>query len=155
MSEADLIPATAAHARVMAAIHAASFPPAEVWGADALALQLSLPGAFGFLAGPTDAPGGFILARVAADEAEILTVAVAPDNRRNGLGLRLLHAVSSRAEAACASCLLLEVAFDNTAARELYARMGFERVGRRRGYYGAGTDALVLRLALPGVPQPT
>lgn len=42
----------------------------------------------------------------------------------------------------------LEVRRDNEPAIELYKRMGFERVGRRRGYYRDGTDALILSLPL-------
>lgn len=155
MSEPCLIPATPAHAHVMAALHAASFPAKEVWRADAMALQLSLPGAFGFLAGPAGSPGGFVLARVAADEAEILTLAVAPERRRAGTALLLLHTAWSRASSAGAVRLLLEVAESNIAARALYARIGFEQVGRRRGYYGAGADALVLAFVQPGVHLPT
>ncbi len=155
MSEAGLIGATPAHAHVMAAIHAASFPVKEIWGADAIALQLGLPGAFGFLAGPDNVPGGFVLARVAADEAEILTLAVAPESRRAGLASLLVRTAWSRAVSAGAARLLLEVAEDNTSARALYARIGFEQVGRRRGYYGAGADALVLAFTKSGVARST
>lgn len=140
----DLIVATAAHGPAMAAMHAASFPPGARWGADALVLQLGLPGAFGFLAGPL----GFVLARVAADEAEILTIAVLPGHRRAGVGRALLLAAGSRAAASGARAMLLEVAEANDAARALYAGAGFQPVGRRKAYYGTGMDALVLRCVL-------
>jgi ribosomal-protein-alanine N-acetyltransferase len=139
-----LIPATIAHGPAMAAIHAAAFPPKQRWGADALALQLGLPGAFGLLAGPD----GFVLARVAADEAEILTLAVVPSARRRGLARDLLKAALARAAQSGAAAMLLEVANTNTAARALYAGLGFVQVGLRRGYYAQGMDALVLRLGL-------
>ena len=139
-----LITATIAHGPAMAAMHAASFPPRERWGADAMALQLGLPGAFGYLAGPD----GFVLARVAADEAEILTLAVVPSARRGGLATALLRAALSHAAASGAASMLLEVAEANEAARALYASLGFMPVGRRKGYYGAGMDALVLKCAL-------
>ncbi len=138
-----------AHGRAMAAIHAAAFPPAERWGADALALQLGLPGAFGWIADQD----GFILARVAADEAEILTLAVHPNRQRDGLGAALLQAALHRAAEAGAVAMLLEVAEPNLAARGLYAQFGFIEVGRRKRYYANGTDALVLRRDL-AVPQP-
>lgn len=144
-----LISATPAHGPVMAAIHTASFPPGARWGASAMTLQLMLPGTFGFLE-----PDGFVLARVAADEAEILTLAVIPTARRTGLASRLLRAALVRAASEGALRMLLEVAEDNVAGRALYARMGFEQVGRRRGYYGAGTDALVLRWDAPNAPGP-
>jgi len=141
----------AAEAAVLAAIHAEAFPPAEHWGAEALALMLEAAGGFGTLAlgGPPpfgEEPLGFVLARVAAGEAEILTLAVRPDARRNGVGRALLGAVRDGAAARGASALFLEVAEGNAAARALYREAGAAEVGRRRRYYADGADALVLRL---------
>ena len=136
--------ASGAHAPAMAAIHAASFPPRERWGADAMRLQLDLPGAFGLI----DARGGFLLARVAADEAEILTIAVEPAARRAGLGAILLAAALVEARARGAVAMFLEVAAANTAARALYAGAGFREVGTRPNYYPGGASALVLRTEL-------
>ncbi len=67
---------------VLAAIHADAFPPREAWGEDAIALQLAMPGVFGLLC----TRGGMILAAVAGDEAEVLTLAVVPERRRRGVG---------------------------------------------------------------------
>ncbi len=128
----------------MAAIHAASFPPRERWGEDAMRLQLELPGAFGLI----DARGGFVLARVAADEAEILSIAVMPKARRVGLGRTLLTAAIAEARARGAAAMFLEVAAANAAARALYAQAGFREVGTRPNYYPGGAVALVLRAAL-------
>ncbi len=136
--------ASSHHAAALAAIHAAAFPPRERWGADAMALQLGLPGAFGLI----DARGGMVLARVAADEAEILTVAVLPEARRQGLGRSLLEAAAEQAVARGAVALFLEVSTANGPAQALYATCGFVPVGRRRRYYPDGADALVLRRAL-------
>ncbi len=108
-----------------------------------MALQLGLPGAFGFV----DGRGGFVLARVAADEAEVLTLAVMPEARRAGLGRALMVAAMEAAVVRGAAAMLLEVAEGNGAARGLYAALGFSVVGRRRRYYGA-EDALVLRASL-------
>ena len=140
----ELISAIAAHGAAMAAMHAASFPPGKRWGADAMALQLSLPGAFGYLAGTS----GFVLARVVADEAEILTLAVVPYRRRFGLASALLRKALTRAASSGAMAMLLEVAEANDAARALYASIGFLPVGRRKGYYGTGHDALILKCGL-------
>ncbi len=137
-------PATPAHAAVLALIHASAFAPASRWGAEAMALQLSLPGAFGHV----DPGGGFVLARVVLDEAEILTLAVVPERRRQGLGAGLLRRAMRTAAARGAASMVLEVAADNAAARALYARHGFEHVGRRRRYYPGGADALILRAPL-------
>lgn len=124
----------------MAALHAAAFPPVDAWGPDALELMLGLDGGFGFLL-----PGrGFVLARAVAGEAEILTLAVAPEARRQGAGAALLRAAMAEAWARQAEQLFLEVSARNEAARALYAAAGFEAVGRRRHYYTDGADALVL-----------
>ena len=89
-----------------------------------------------------------ILARVAADEAEILTLAVDPGQRRRGLGSALLRAAMDRAAGLGAMSMFLEVAVTNHAARALYAAHGFIEAGLRRRYYSDGTDALVLRSTL-------
>lgn len=140
-----LIPAAPAHAGLLAALHAASFPPGERWGADALSLQLALPGALGWIAGLD----GFVLLRVAADEAEILTLAVRPAGRGRGTGGALLAAALGSAVRAGAACMFLEVAEGNEAASRLYARAGFVLVGRRARYYADGRAARVLRCELP------
>jgi ribosomal-protein-alanine N-acetyltransferase len=151
----DLLPpvlAGPAHADALAALHAACFPPGEQWPSVAMAAQLALPGCFGLigLAGP-DAPGGLVLARVAADEAEILTLGVVPAQRRRGMAALLLAQAARAAALRGAGAMFLEVAEDNAAARALYARQGFQEVGRRKRYYPSGADALVLRLGLsPG-----
>jgi [ribosomal protein S18]-alanine N-acetyltransferase len=137
----DFILASASHAEVLAAIHRASFPPAEAWDAATFATHLVLPGSFGLV----DPEGAMLLARVAADEAEVLTLAVAPALRRQGRARALLRAAEAQAARAGAACLFLEVSVANAAAQALYAAHGFREVGRRRRYYADGTDAVVLR----------
>jgi ribosomal-protein-alanine N-acetyltransferase len=139
-----MILATVSHAPVLAAIHAAAFPAPAAWSADAFALQLAQPGVFGLL----EEAGGMLLARIAGDEAEILTLAVAPDERRRGIGRHLVAAAQEFARQRGARAMFLEVGMTNAAARSLYATAGFVEVGRRPGYYAAGQDALVLRAAL-------
>jgi ribosomal-protein-alanine N-acetyltransferase len=109
--------------------------------------QLALPGVFGLL----HPSGGMILARVAADEAEVLTLAVAPEVRRAGIAAALLRESVITAAALGAAAMFLEVSVANTAARAAYDRVGFQPVGRRRSYYADGSDALVLRLRVDGV----
>jgi ribosomal-protein-alanine N-acetyltransferase len=111
----------------------------------------------GFLADPScflcHQPGGFLLGRVIADEAELLTLAVAPEARRQGIGAALLAEFMAQSAARGAGTAFLEVAADNRAALTLYHAAGFTAVGRRRGYYttpaGQPVDALVLRCPLP------
>jgi len=125
----------------LAALHAACFD--EAWDAAAIKDLLVASGAFAF---HTD--DGFVLARLAGGEAEILTLAVAPHARGQGLGRALLNAAIARAVDQGADVLFLEVGADNPHALALYAGLGFTKVGMRKGYY-SGRDALVLRLPLP------
>ncbi|MGG5886933.1 GNAT family N-acetyltransferase [Falsiroseomonas sp. HC035] len=133
-------------AAAAAALHARAFPPGEAWGVQAITLMLEMPGCFGILR--RDA--GFVLARVAADEAEILTLAVVPEARRAGLGGALLAEAMAAAVLRGAGTMFLEVSETNRAARALYRAGGFTEVGRRPRYYADGSDALVLRRALSG-----
>jgi ribosomal-protein-alanine N-acetyltransferase len=129
----------------LAALHAASF--AKSWDVASITALLATPGTFVF-----HHSHGFVLARVAAGEAEILTLAVAPEKRGQGLGRALLRAAIIRAQELGAQTLFLEVGADNPSALALYAGLGFAKVGTRKGYYmsaSGGTDALVLRLPLP------
>lgn len=105
--------------------------------------MLAAPGAYAF-----HHPDGFVVARVAGGEAEILTLAVAPQARGKGLGRALLCEAIAKAEQLGAGEMFLEVGSGNPAARALYAGLGFVGVGARKAYY-RGQDALVLRLSLP------
>ena len=91
------------------------------------------------------AVAGFVvllLPPVAEDVVEVLRIAVAPDERRTGIGRQLMTKALDR----CAGrTVLLEVAAGNESARGLYASLGFEEISRRRGYYGDGEDAVIMR----------
>ena len=126
----------------LAALHALCFERA--WDAATLSDMLAGPGAFAFVH-----DDGFVLARAAADEAEILTLAVRPQARGKGLGRALLQAAISKARDLGAATMFLEVGADNPHALALYAGLGFSKVGMRKAYY-EGRDALVLRLSLTG-----
>jgi ribosomal-protein-alanine N-acetyltransferase len=90
---------------------------------------------------------GFILSRLAADEAEILSVAVTQPRRSRGLATALLKLHLARLAGLGARAVFLEVDEDNEPALRLYRRAGFREVGRRPGYYqqGNGNAALLLR----------
>ncbi len=132
-----MIEAGVAHAAVMAALHGAAFPH-EPWDEASFATLLTQPGAVGLV----DPRGGILLLRVAADEAEILTIGVAV--RRRGIGRGLMEAGFARAREMGAVVMHLEVAAGNVAALGLYAALGFVEVGRRRRYYAGGEDAILL-----------
>jgi ribosomal-protein-alanine N-acetyltransferase len=133
-----------------ASIHKRCFEPMgeRGWTHQEFADLLAAPGVAGWLLDDT----GLALCRQAADEAELLTIAVLPERRRTGAGTRLLAAVIDWARAAGARTLFLEVGADNPAAMALYARAGFDVVGGRKAYYrrgnGPAADAVVMRLVL-------
>jgi ribosomal-protein-alanine N-acetyltransferase len=127
----------------MAALHARSFTTPRPWSEAEITALLASPLVFALTR-----PGAFLLGRVVAGEAELLTIAVHPDQRRAGLGGALVAAFLTESRARGGESAFLEVAEANTAARALYAACGFAPAGRRRGYYhrpdGASEDALVL-----------
>jgi ribosomal-protein-alanine N-acetyltransferase len=137
-----------------AGLHAESFAPLgeRTWTRQDLAGLLAMPGVAGLLLETDGQDVGFALCRVAADEAELLTIAVRPAWRRQGVGRRLLEAIIDGARGAGARTLFLEVGVDNPSARGLYGARGFLAVGRRRGYYQRGdgppADGIVMRLVL-------
>jgi [ribosomal protein S18]-alanine N-acetyltransferase len=136
-------------AEACAAIHAASF--AHPWPASEFESLIASQSviAVAAIAPKTNAIRGFSLARRAADEAEILTIAVASPLRRHGIGKALLQGQCAHLAAAGVRSLFLEVGEANAAAIDLYSHMGFVRVGARSGYYkgpvqGSG-NALILK----------
>ena len=132
---------TASDSAALAALHAQAF--AAPWSAREFADLLSQPGVVSIA--ETD---GFVLIRIVLDEAEILTLAVIPAARRQGLGRRLVEEAAVAATKGGAARLFLEVAEDNAPARALYDRAGFSQIGRRKAYYaaadGSRTDAVVM-----------
>lgn len=86
---------------------------------------------------------GFIVYRVVADEAEIITIGVAPDARRGGVAAAMLAIAEQDAKKRGAEKMFLEVATDNTAARALYRSAGYAEVGVRPKYYD-GVDAILM-----------
>ncbi|WP_370154374.1 tRNA (adenosine(37)-N6)-threonylcarbamoyltransferase complex dimerization subunit type 1 TsaB [Ferrovibrio sp.] len=147
-------------AELLAALHAEAFTAQDEqgWSADSIGRLLAMPGALPLLAAAGDQPAGFLLLRLAADEAEIVTLAVRPRLQRLGVARALLQAGLAEAGRRGARQCFLEVADDNTAARAAYAAAGFAEVGRRRDYYDGKQknpgdtvkrrDALVLKCTI-------
>jgi ribosomal-protein-alanine N-acetyltransferase len=140
------------HAAELAKLHAGLFD--QVWDAASFTRSLSHPGSTAFqarLGTPPDTVG-FVLGQLVADEAEILTLGVRKDRQRHGIGRRLVEALGRAARKAEAKRLFLEVGERNAAALGLYKALGFQEIGRRKGYYAhAGAppeDALRLALTL-------
>lgn len=126
-----------------------SFDPSfgEAWTMAQCAGLLPLPGVWLTLARQNETVSGFALARLVADEAELLLLAVKPADQRQGIGHMLLEHFEDEAAARGAARLHLEVREGNHAL-SLYEQAGFSLVGRRRDYYsgqqGDRYDALTL-----------
>ncbi len=160
-------PMAAADAEAMAALERDSFAGAghEPWSASLFLSELAESAGAArswWVAHDNGELIGFAGGMVVDKDVEILDVAVSADHRRKGIARKLLSHVSYDAQMLGCTSASLEVEADNEPAIALYATLGFEEVGRRRGYYGAGRDALVMRAPLPLVlpvdassPEPT
>jgi ribosomal-protein-alanine N-acetyltransferase len=140
----EVAAACPADSPALAGLHRASF--ARGWSEDEFERLLLQRDVVAHTAMGRRRVAGFIMSRIAADEAEILSVAVVSSRRGRGVAGRLLdhhlRVLSGRGVRA----VFLEVDATNLPARRLYARRGFREVGRRETYYpAAGTNALVLR----------
>lgn len=147
---ARLVLAGPEHIPALAEVHARSFE--KPWSEAEIARTLQGSGAIGLAAEAEGAIIGFVIARALAGEAEILTLAVRPQQRRLGVARALVEAAAAAALANGAETLWLEVAEDNAAAITLYRVARFETTGRRTAYYartsGPRADALVMRRRL-------
>lgn len=127
----------------MAALHAACFTTPRPWSA--ADIEATLASRFAFL---LTEPSGFLIGRVVAGEAELITLAVDPKARQRGTGGRLVDGFLAEAKTRGAESAFLEVLASNLPAQSLYARKGFQQQGKRLGYYqtpdGARQDALIL-----------
>ena len=138
---------------IVAKIHATCF--FDSWGPSIISQVLDMPGTFGLVARRQNYSSivGFALARVVADECELLSLGVASEYRANGAGAQLLTAAMARAISEQARWFFLEVAEDNKAALRMYGAQGLTKVGYRLNYYenadGSKTNALTMRCALP------
>jgi [ribosomal protein S18]-alanine N-acetyltransferase len=129
-------------------LYAAFDAPGQRWSAGSVAATLAMPGTVALLARDACA-----ILRVAADEAEILTIAVLPLARGQGRAAGLVHACIAEAAAAGAMRMHLDVAGSNAAARALYLSAGFAETGRRPGYYrgpAGREDAILMAREIAG-----
>jgi [ribosomal protein S18]-alanine N-acetyltransferase len=130
-------------ASAISALHTASFQ--RGWGDDEVYRLLIEKTVVAHRAMSGKTMIGFILSRMAAGEAEILSIAITARQRGRGFARPLLDLHLRRLAGLGARAVFLEVDERNAAARALYRRAGFYDVGRRPGYYQTGASALVLR----------
>lgn len=115
----------------------------DFWPREMLAYEIEHPMAVLLLARLGGRPVGYAAFRHAAGEAELLRLAVRPEERRRGIARALVAEGFERLREENVQVCFLEVRQDNAPAIALYERLGFARNGRRRAYYRDGTDALI------------
>lgn len=148
----SLLWAGPSHAGEVAKIHGQLFN--QAWDEEGVAALLDHPASTAFIAtvgGPPEAVG-FIMAQLAADEAEILSIGVLKPWQKRGVGQLLVEGLARAAKRAEVNRIVLDVAADNDGAMALYLKLGFVGVGLRRGYYeradGPPVDSLTMALTL-------
>lgn len=134
-------PIVAADRDELCELHRWCFSQEERWSASSFDEVLSGMGAEGLII-----PGaGFILGRVIIDEAELLTLAVAPEARRQGHAQALMDRFLMNIKQRGALKVFLEVAENNTGAYALYRKSGFISISERKNYYPEGVTGLVMQ----------
>ena len=123
------------------------------WPPESYAKLAELPGGV-VLVCEANEPVGFLAARQAADEAEILNIAVHRDFRRQGVASALLLAALDEFRRSAIARIFLELRESNLPARALYEGHGFAPSGLRKAYYhGPTEDALCMMRKLRGIPD--
>jgi len=123
LTQADLIAASQ--------LHEDSFD--KPWSAEVLAPHLDKDLCLGLF--QADTLAGFIINTVTDDQSEIITIAVAPKQRGQGVGRKLLDSAHASLKDKGVEVIFLEVAIDNEAAQHLYKTLGYEPFGTRPAYY--------------------
>lgn len=126
-------------------------PEAVFWPESSVKEALGWQGSLALVSEMGGQVTGFLIGRQAGDEAEILNLAMAKNNRRRGEGGALLEAAVEEFQALGVSRVFLEVRESNAAGVAFYEKHGFSRVGRREGYYRDPTEAaLVMEKRITG-----
>lgn len=131
---------------VMAGIHQSCFP--KGWSEADLASALSIPGSGALLVELAGMVYGFVQFQWVAGEAEINTICVSPNYRRQHFGTDLLLGLLAHLQTNHTTKIFLEVSAQNTAAIALYKSHGFANMGLRKAYYADGSDAITMVKAL-------
>ena len=142
-------PMSPADAEAACALEGHCYPAGGAWTASMFLSEFDQPGRLWWVAHDDGELVGLAGGMVIDREVEILRVAVDPARRRSGIARKLLAHVSYDAQMLGCTRSSLEVDEGNAGARALYASLGFSQVGMRKGYYGKGRNALIMRADLP------
>lgn len=137
----------------MQALDARCFAPRIAYSRAELHYFLHHPRSTSFVAEEAGALAGFCIVDWKLEAGQkvghFITIDVAPERRRTGLGSRMMQAAEQHMAGLGCKEAMLEVGADNLAAQAFYERLGYRERGRIPGYYQDGTDALVMRKAIP------
>ena len=142
MIDLTILPLTLETAAEVADIEKLCF--SDPWSLRSLRYEAISAGSHYLTAISSEKVVGYIGMRRVLDEGHITNLATSPDYRRRGIAARLLEALIAHAKAEALSFLTLEVRAGNAAAIALYSRYGFEKVGRRAGYYRSPAEDAIL-----------
>ena len=102
---------------------------------------------------------GFAVGQIILDEAELFLIITKPENRKQGVGRRILATFEQQALQNNIRRIILEVAYSNVAARALYTSNGYQQIAVRKNYYtfpsGRRVDAIVMEKHLKKTAENT
>jgi ribosomal-protein-alanine acetyltransferase len=136
----------ASSSAIVSRLHHATFDPG--WTEKDITEMLSITGTEIALAEIAGEAVGLAIIRSIADQAELLTIATLPSQRRKYVAATVLKHAFTKAQSLGATSLFLEVAQSNSSAHKLYMKLGFSETGRRKAYYASGDDAIVMARSL-------
>ena len=131
------------HVSQIAQLEAQCF--SDPWSEKSIASELENPLSLWLVAEENGRVWGYVGSQTVLDESDMMTVAVDPGFRRQGIARTLIETLIAELSKMGSRCLRLEVRVSNENARALYARMGFQQLGLRKNYYhNPKEDALIL-----------
>jgi len=131
VTQIDIKPIGPKAAKALAQIHAQSFD--KGWSEQDFKTHIAQDLTLGVW--QAEQLAGFIILRCVADQAEIITIAISPSCRGQGLGAHLLEAAEAAVKLRGVEIVFLEVAEDNPFAIRLYRGAAYNPIGRRPAYY--------------------
>lgn len=119
--------------------------PQDCWSVDQFWRELAGDDRDYLVAEQDGAVVGYAGTSTIEPDSDLQTLAVHPSAQGSGIGAKLLQAMLERARERGATSMILEVRADNSSARRIYERAGFETIAARHRYYADGSDALIMR----------
>ncbi len=144
MIQYNIVPMSLTHTEQIAELEQQCFP--DPWSLQSVQNELKNPLSTWLVAESDGTVLGYVGAQTAADESDIMNLAVHPQYRRHALGQKLLSALQQVLTENGSAAITLEVRVSNLPAISLYEKLGFQTVGRRPNYYfHPREDAIIMR----------